>query len=95
MARAIWNGIVIAKSDDTSVVEGNHYFPPEAVRWEHLEESPTRTLCIWKGKASYYTVKAGGLEAPDAAWTYRKPWPLARRIKDHVAFWRGVEVVAD
>jgi len=92
MARAIWNGAVIAESDRTVVVEGNHYFPPDAVRREHLRPSDTHTVCPWKGTASYYTIEAGGRENPDAAWTYPDPKPAAANIRDHVAFWRGVQV---
>jgi uncharacterized protein (DUF427 family) len=91
--RAIWNGVVIAESDDTVVVEGNHYFPPESLRTEYFTASGTHTLCPWKGIASYYTLSVGGLRNPDAAWYYPRPTPLARKVKDRVAFWRGVRVV--
>jgi uncharacterized protein (DUF427 family) len=92
MAKAIWNGVVIAESDQTVVVEGNHYFPPDAVRREHLRSSDTHTVCPWKGTASYYTIEGGGRENPDAAWYYPDPKPAAANIRDHVAFWRGVQV---
>ncbi len=92
MAKAIWNGAVIAESDRTVVVEGNHYFPPDAVRREHLRPSDTHTVCPWKGTASYYTIEAGGRENSDAAWYYPDPKPAAANIRDHVAFWRGVQV---
>jgi uncharacterized protein (DUF427 family) len=92
MAKAIWNGVVIAESYRTVVVEGNLYFPPDAVRREHLQPSDTHTVCPWKGTASYYTIAAGGLENPDAAWYYPDPKPAAAIIRDHVAFWRGVRV---
>lgn len=86
------DGTVLAESAETVVVEGNHYFPPEAIRWEYLAASPTTSRCIWKGKASYFHVLVDGRQLPDAAWTYHRPWLPARRLKDHVAFWRGVEV---
>jgi uncharacterized protein (DUF427 family) len=92
MARAIWNGVVIAESDRTVVVEGNHYFPPGDVHREYLRPSDTRTVCPWKGTASYYTIETGGRENPDSAWYYPDPKPAAANIRDHVAFWRGVRV---
>ncbi len=90
--KAVWNGTVIAQSDRTEVVEGNHYFPADSVRPEYLKTSEKHTLCPWKGTASYYTVVVDGKENPDAAWFYSDPKPAAKQIKDHVAFWRGVEV---
>jgi uncharacterized protein (DUF427 family) len=90
--RAVWNGRVVAESDQTIRLEGNHYFPPDSVDWDALDPSPTTSRCFWKGKASYYDVQADGRTNPDAAWTYHKPWPLARRITDYVAFWHGVVV---
>ena len=92
--RAIWKGAVLAESDRTVIVEGNHYFPPESLSREYLSDSRRRSVCPWKGVASYYTVEVHGSRNEGAAWTYRKPTPLARRIKDHVAFWQGVEVVS-
>ena len=92
MARATWNGAVLAESDRTVVVEGNHYFPPEAVRREHLRDSATHTVCGWKGTASYYDVEVGGRVNKDAAWYYPDPLPAARHLAGHVAFWKGVEV---
>ena len=92
--KAIWNGTVLAESGNTVVVEGNHYFPRESLVQELFAPSPTRTVCPWKGKASYYSVTVAGQTNPDAAWEYEKPSPLARKIKGHVAFWRGVQVVA-
>ncbi|WP_181704783.1 DUF427 domain-containing protein [Chthonobacter rhizosphaerae] len=92
MVQAIWNGTVIATSDDTVVVEGNHYFPLEAVDPAALKPSGARTVCPWKGTASYYTVVAGGAENPDAAWYYPDPKPAAAEIKGRVAFWKGVRV---
>ena len=92
--KAIWNGTTVAESDDTVVVEGNHYFPAAAVDRELLRESETHTVCPWKGTASYYTLAVNGEENADAAWYYPDPKPEAAKIKDHVAFWRGVTVEA-
>jgi uncharacterized protein (DUF427 family) len=92
MARAIWQNTVIAESGKTIVVEGNHYFPPDAVRKEFLMPSNTHTECPWKGTASYYSVEVNGEKNADAAWYYPDPRAAARQIKDHVAFWRGVRV---
>jgi uncharacterized protein (DUF427 family) len=92
MPKAIWNGVVLAESDETIVVEGNHYFPPDSVNWDHLEQSDTHTVCAWKGVASYHNVKEGGAVNKDAAWYYPDPKPAAQEIKDYVAFWRGVRV---
>lgn len=90
--RATWNGVTVAESERTVVVEGNHYFPPDAADRGYLQESATRTRCPWKGRASYYDVVADGTVNPDAAWYYPKPWPLAAKIRGHVAFWHGVNV---
>ncbi|MFC1959761.1 DUF427 domain-containing protein [Chloroflexota bacterium] len=90
--KAVWNGVILAESDETTVVENNHYFPPEALNREYFKGSPRRTTCPWKGVASYYTVAVNGDENPDAAWTYPDPSPRAEHIKDYVAFWRGVKV---
>lgn len=90
--KATWNGAVLAESDDTVVVEGNHYFPPAAVKREYFRESATQTVCPWKGTASYYTLTVDGAVNPDAAWTYPEPKPEAARIRDRVAFWNGVTV---
>lgn len=90
--RAIWNGAVLAEADDTTVVEGNHYFPAESVNWRYLTDSATHTVCPWKGRASYYTLTVDGQVNVDAAWTYPRPTPLARRVKGKIAFWRGVRV---
>ncbi|MGH7729560.1 MAG: DUF427 domain-containing protein [Vulcanimicrobiaceae bacterium] len=90
--KALWNGAVIAQSERTEVVEGNHYFPADSVKREYLHESPTHTVCPWKGTASYYTLHVDGKENRDAAWFYPEPKAAAAQIKDHVAFWRGVEV---
>ena len=90
--KATWNGVVLAESDDTVVVEGNHYFPPDSIRREHFRESETHTVCPWKGTASYYDVVVGGEVNSDAAWYYPRPKDAAKEIKDRVAFWRGVQV---
>jgi uncharacterized protein (DUF427 family) len=92
--RAIWNGVTIAESDDTVVVEGNHYFPASAVKQECLQPSTTHTTCGWKGIASYHDVVAGGQVNKDAAWYYPDPKTAADNIKGRIAFWKGVTVVA-
>jgi uncharacterized protein (DUF427 family) len=92
MARATWNGAVLAESDQFEVVEGNIYFPVATVKSEYLKESTTHTTCPWKGLASYYTVVVDGQENADAAWFYPQPKEAAKMITDHVAFWRGVRV---
>ena len=91
--KAIWNNEVIAESDHTEMVENNHYFPKESVKKEFLKPSDTHTTCPWKGVASYYTLEVNGKENKDAAWYYTAPKDAAKEIKDHVAFWKGVEVV--
>ena len=90
--RAISNGDTIADSDDTILIEGNHYFPPDSVDWDHLSATRMRSVCPWKGPARYYTVTAGGQESRNAAWAYPRPFPWIRKIRDYVAFWGGVEV---
>lgn len=90
--KATWNGVVVAESDDTVVVEGNHYFPADAIRREFFQNSNTHTTCPWKGEASYYTLTVDGKTNPDAAWYYPTPKPAAEEIKDRVAFWRGVKL---
>ncbi len=92
MARATWNGAVLAETDRPVLLEGNVYFPPEDVRHEYLVKSKTWSVCPWKGVARYYTVRAGESVNKNAAWYYPHPSPLARKIKNHVAFWNGVEV---
>lgn len=92
MPRALWQGKVIAESDRFELVEGNVYFPPEAVKREYFQPSDTHTVCGWKGTASYYNVVVDGKESRDAAWYYPSPKAAASNIKDHVAFWRGVVV---
>jgi uncharacterized protein (DUF427 family) len=90
--KATWKGAVLAESDDTVVVEGNHYFPAGSMNREYFRESETHTVCPWKGTASYYDVLVGGEVNADAAWYYPEPKEAAREIKDRVAFWRGVRV---
>lgn len=92
MATATWHGRVLATSNDTIMVEGNHYFPPDSIRPEFFQPSDTHTYCPWKGTASYYTVVVDGDSNTDAAWYYPEPKTKATQIKDYVAFWRGVEV---
>ena len=94
MAKAMWNGVVLAESDNTEVVEGNQYFPPDSVKREYFKETSTHTTCPWKGLASYYSIEVDGKENKDAAWYYPAPKDAAKQIKDHVAFWKGVEVQA-
>ena len=90
--KAVWNDKVIAQSDDTVVVEGNHYFPMDAVNKDYLRESDYTTHCPWKGDARYYTLEVDGKTNPDAMWYYPAPKPKAEAIRDRVAFWRGVTV---
>ena len=93
MIRATWNGAVLAESERTVVIEGNHYFPLADVNGECLEDSSTHTRCRWKGLASYYTVVVDGKTNRDAAWYYPDPSVAAAAIAGHVAFWRGVRVI--
>jgi uncharacterized protein (DUF427 family) len=90
--KAIWNGRVIAASDDTVVVEGNHYFPRASVVEELLVPSDTTTVCPWKGTASYYTLVVDDRTNVDAVWTYREPKPAAAEIRGRLAFWKGVRI---
>jgi uncharacterized protein (DUF427 family) len=92
MVEARWNGAVIARSDDTVVVEGNHYFPPEAVDQSVLRPSDAHTTCPWKGVASYYSLMVDGRENPNAAWYYPETKQAADNIRGRIAFWKGVEV---
>jgi len=94
MPKAVWNGQVIAESDKTVVVEGNHYFPVESIRQEFFVESNESSRCPWKGVASYYDVALDGAENKGAAWYYPDPSRAAKKIKNHVAFWRGVKIEA-
>lgn len=90
--KAIWKGETLAESNNTKVVENNHYFPPDAVNSEFFQSSDTHSQCPWKGKASYYNIKVGGNKNEDAAWYYSEPFEAAEEIKDHVAFWKGVGI---
>ena len=91
--KAVWNNHVIAESDDTVFIEGNHYFPRTAVKESFLESSEMTSFCPWKGIANYYHLIVDGKENPDAAWYYKEPKDAAREIANRIAFWRGVEVV--
>ena len=90
--KAIWNGEIIAESNDTIVVENNHYFPKESVKPQFIAGSETHSTCPWKGVASYYSVMVDGKTNRDAAWYYPQPKPAASQIKDRIAFWKGVQV---
>jgi uncharacterized protein (DUF427 family) len=90
--KALWNNAVLAESDKTIVVEGNHYFPPQAINEQHFQPSDTHTTCPWKGEASYYNVVVDGQVNQDAAWFYPETKPAAAEIKNYVAFWRGVKI---
>ena len=90
--KATWKGAVLAESDETVVVEGNHYFPADSINRDHFRESETHTVCGWKGTASYYDVVVGGEVNADAAWYYPEPKEAANNIRGRVAFWRGVTV---
>lgn len=90
--KAIWNGETIAESNDTIVVENNHYFPKDSVKADYLTESATHTTCPWKGLASYYSLSVDGKTNTDAAWYYPEPKQAASQIKDYIAFWKGVQV---
>ncbi|RVW03167.1 DUF427 domain-containing protein [Rhodococcus xishaensis] len=92
MMRAIWNGTVIAEAPSTIEVEGNQYFPPESLRREYFIDSGTETVCPWKGLASYYHVTVGEETNEDGAWYYPEPKEKASQIRDHVAFWNGIQV---
>ena len=91
--KALWNGVVLAESDDVVVLEGNHYFPEAALRREHVTFSNHRTRCPWKGEARYMSLLVAGELNPDAVWTYPDPSPEAESIRGRVAFWKGVQVV--
>jgi uncharacterized protein (DUF427 family) len=90
--KAVWNGTVLAESEHTEVVEGNHYFPPSAIKREFFKTSETHSTCPWKGVASYYTLEVNGQRNPDAAWFYPQVKEAAKNIEGYVAFWKGVEV---
>ncbi|MEJ3405436.1 DUF427 domain-containing protein [Rathayibacter sp. YIM 133350] len=90
--KAIWNGTVLAESDETIEIEGNQYFPPNALNREYFSDSQRHSVCPWKGTASYYHVEVDGERNPDAAWVYPTPLSAAKQITGYVAFWRGVEI---
>ncbi len=92
MPKAIWNGAVLAESDRCEVVEGNQYFPPDAINAQYFKDSSTHTTCPWKGVASYYTIEVDGQTNKDAAWYYPDPKDAAKNIKGYIAFWKGVKV---
>ncbi len=92
MPKAVWNGQILAESDNTEVVEGNHYFPEDSLKREFFSNSETKTVCPWKGDASYYNIEVDGKINADAAWYYPEPKPAANNIKNYVAFWKGVKV---
>jgi len=92
MPKAVWNGAVLAESDRTEVVEGNHYFPIDSIKKEYFKESNTHTSCPWKGQASYYSVEVNGQVNKDAAWYYPSAKEKAKNIEGYVAFWKGVKV---
>ena len=92
MAKAIWEGTVLAESNGCVEVEGNQYFPPDTIKQEYFKPSAAHTICPWKGEASYRTIEVAGKPNPDAAWYYPAPKDAAAEIKDHFAFWHGVEV---
>ncbi len=92
MAKAIWNGVILAESNDTEIVEGNHYFPPNSINQEYFSKGSTHTTCPWKGVATYYDVVVDGRVNQGAAWYYPQPKSAAANIKDYVAFWQGVQV---
>ncbi len=91
--KAIWNDKILAESDDTIVIEGNHYFPEDSINKEYFVNSDTHTVCHWKGVASYYTLNVDGQQNPDAAWYYPETRELAKHIEGYIAFWHGVEIV--
>jgi uncharacterized protein (DUF427 family) len=92
MPKAIWNGQVLAQSNNTVVVEGNHYFPPDSIQAEFFRDSQTSSTCPWKGKASYKTIEVAGQSNKDAAWYYPEPSQAARAIKGYLAFWKGIRI---
>jgi uncharacterized protein (DUF427 family) len=92
MARATWNGVTLADSARTEIVEGNHYFPPDSIQRRYFRDSATHTECPWKGTASYYNIEVNGKVNKDAAWYYPTPLPAAQKIASYVAFWKGIRV---
>lgn len=94
MPKAIWNGAVLAESDRTEVVDGNQYFPPDAIKQQYFQESSTHTTCGWKGVASYYIIEVDGQVNKDAAWYYPQAKDAAKKIEGYIAFWKGVKIEA-
>ncbi len=94
MPKAIWNNKILAESDNTEIVEGNHYFPADSIKQEFFTGSDTRSTCPWKGEASYYNIVVDGKTNSDAGWYYPNPKPAAENIKNFVAFWKGIEVTS-
>ena len=92
MVRAVWKGVVIAESNETVIVEGNHYFPPDTINRRYLDQSDRHSVCPWKGTASYYDIVVNGRRNKRAAWYYPSPSSAAAQITDHVAFWKGVTI---
>ncbi len=92
--KAIWNNTIIAESNDTIVVENNHYFPATTIKEEYFKHSQKHTTCPWKGIASYYTLEVDGKTNPDAAWYYAEPKEAAKQIKNYIAFWKGVTITS-
>ncbi len=92
MAKAIWNGVILAESDNCQIVEGNFYFPPETINKQYFQTSDTHTTCGWKGVASYYTISVNGQQNKDAAWYYPETKEKAKNIQGYIAFWKGVKV---
>ncbi|MGK7958259.1 MAG: DUF427 domain-containing protein [Crocosphaera sp.] len=92
MAKAIWNDVILADSQECEIVEGNYYFPPDSINKDYFKESNTHSNCFWKGQANYYTLDVNGKENKDAAWYYPTPKEKAQNIKGYVAFWKGVQV---
>lgn len=90
--KAIWNGVVVAESNETVVIEGNHYFPPSTINKEYFTSTDTHTVCPWKGTASYYSLVVNGETNEDAAWYYPEVSSMASKIKGYIAFWKGVKV---
>ncbi|MBK6265904.1 DUF427 domain-containing protein [Marivirga sp. S37H4] len=90
--KAIWNDTILAESDETIVIEGNHYFPPSSINKEYFTKSNTHTICPWKGEASYYNIVVEDKDNIDAAWYYPEAKDMAKKIENYVAFWKGVEV---
>ncbi|MEB3887287.1 DUF427 domain-containing protein [Lyngbya sp. CCY1209] len=94
MPKAVWNGVVLAESDRTEVVEGNQYFPPDSIKTEYFKDSDTHTTCGWKGVANYYSIEVDGQVNKDAAWYYPTTQSAAKNIEGYVAFWKGVKIEA-